>query len=415
MHQGQIFQDVVLAPFETNPVTPQYFIVDADGSIVPIMDGNNFTILAPEPDDEIPPHKLDHMYAKKPREPGSEVVKPARRRSKKKELLKNHYYVQEMMEEAPPKINIIRGRHAMTTPHNRPKILTSPQKMLSTFASTNMFSGSANTGVGYIPPVARNITKKKVEEIPQAVVFEDYEDFNAPSPGAVVTVCDGVELDPVIVNARTLKPKKLSYHISCGESPSSIENRNSSLDSMGEPEDDTELFLDFPMEEEEEVDPSIDVDFNEISMNPGSGIDILRSAPITYFHPRNEVEDVEYDDQSPDASPRGSESDKRRSPTHRSQNLLDDNYYQSTNKVAKKRGRPMKAQPDSLYGEVDDWGGLHSSGSSHSVIIKHDEVIDVEQIEVVAPVPTRRSTRPIKAPSRLDDIEDISSTKRKRR
>ena len=48
------------------------------------------------------------MYAKKPREPGTEQVKPAKRRSKKKELLTSQLFVQEMIEDTPPKINIIR-------------------------------------------------------------------------------------------------------------------------------------------------------------------------------------------------------------------------------------------------------------------------------------------------------------------
>ena len=48
------------------------------------------------------------MYAKKPREPGTEPAKPARRRSRKKEVITNQYVVQEMVHQDGPRINIIR-------------------------------------------------------------------------------------------------------------------------------------------------------------------------------------------------------------------------------------------------------------------------------------------------------------------
>ena len=45
---------VFLSPVENQPVTPQYYFVDTDGSILPILDGDKIAFLAPEPDDEIP-------------------------------------------------------------------------------------------------------------------------------------------------------------------------------------------------------------------------------------------------------------------------------------------------------------------------------------------------------------------------
>lgn len=54
------------------------------------------------------PHVLDHMYAKKPREPGSEQIpaKP-RRRAKRKEQVVEQFIISDANPPA-PKINIIR-------------------------------------------------------------------------------------------------------------------------------------------------------------------------------------------------------------------------------------------------------------------------------------------------------------------
>jgi len=50
---------------------------------------------------------LDHMYAKKPKEPGTESTPKPRRRSKRREQVVQEYVVPEPAPQA-PKINIIR-------------------------------------------------------------------------------------------------------------------------------------------------------------------------------------------------------------------------------------------------------------------------------------------------------------------
>ncbi|ODM97181.1 hypothetical protein Ocin01_09504 [Orchesella cincta] len=140
----------VLQVIDPNPAVIVNYVYGSDGSLIPVYERlpveNTVTILTSEPEPppeepSVPPHVLDHMYAKKPKEPGSESQSRPRKRAKKKEPVVQEYMLPELAPNT-TKVNIIRKglpSTAVTTFRpiiSRPKILqpksggsgSSPQK-----------------------------------------------------------------------------------------------------------------------------------------------------------------------------------------------------------------------------------------------------------------------------------------------
>lgn len=305
-----------------------------------------------------------------------------------------------------------------TAGYSRPKILSSPQK--NTLPSTNMLGNSRCSSLTNFSQLPKHGIKKP-EDVSQAVIFEEYEEYNAPSPGAVVTVCDGIEMDPVVLTTRAVKPRKVNYHnISSGQSPLFIENRNSSLDSIGDPEDESELFLDFPMEEGEEVDASIDVDFSEISTASANSMDMIRSAPVN-FHQSNVSDESDFSVAvSEPVMVGGAEQDHLQIAEQRThhQSVFGESTFSYINGTIVKEENVEEIVVGALSGVNEEELVSYTECINDSTMVTevNKNPVNVRQpAQSLMLLPTRRSTRPIKAPSRLDDVDDVSSMKRRRR
>ncbi|CAL8120398.1 unnamed protein product [Orchesella dallaii] len=139
----------LLQVIDPNPAVIVNYVYGSDGSLIPVYERlpveNTVTILTSEPEPppeepSIPPHVLDHMYARKPKEPGSEAQPRPRKRVKKKETVVQEYTIPEITPNT-TKINIIRkGLPSATLATfrpaiSRPKILqaksTAPSSSLS--------------------------------------------------------------------------------------------------------------------------------------------------------------------------------------------------------------------------------------------------------------------------------------------